>query len=46
MAVLPQLHSHAFSHTVRETVALGRYPHQSGWFSTWSEEDEAAVSKQ
>ena len=43
MAVLPQLHVHAFSHTVRETVSLGRYPHQSGWFSSWSEEDERAV---
>ena len=45
MAVLPQLHSHAFSHTVRETVSLGRYPHQSGWFSSWSEEDEAAGAR-
>lgn len=43
MAVLPQLHSQAFSHTVRDTVSLGRYPHQSGWFSSWSNEDEAAV---
>ena len=43
MAVLPQLHSHAFSHTVRDTVSLGRYPHQSGWFSSWSDEDESAV---
>ena len=34
MAVLPQLHAHAFAHTVRETVSLGRYPHQSGWFSS------------
>ncbi|MGI2327772.1 adenosylcobinamide amidohydrolase [Planococcus sp. YIM B11945] len=45
MAVLPQLHAHAFEHTVRETVSLGRYPHQSGWFSSWSEEDEAAVKE-
>ncbi|MFC4713124.1 adenosylcobinamide amidohydrolase [Planococcus dechangensis] len=45
MAVLPQLHAHAFSHTVRETISLGRYPHQSGWFSSWSEEDEAAVQE-
>ncbi|WP_419960988.1 adenosylcobinamide amidohydrolase [Psychrobacillus sp. BM2] len=43
MAVLPQLHSHAFSHTVRDTIALGRYPHQSGLFSSWSDEDEKAV---
>ena len=43
VAVLPQLHAHAFSHTVRETVNLGRYPHQSGLFSSWSDEDERAV---
>ena len=36
VAVLPQLHAHAFSHSVRETVELGRYPHQSGLFSSWS----------
>lgn len=44
VAVLPQLHAHAFSHTVRETVELGRYPHQSGFFSAWSAEDERAVT--
>lgn len=43
MAVLPQLHSHAFSHSVRDTIALGRYPHQSGLFSSWSVKDEVAV---
>ncbi|MFC6041154.1 adenosylcobinamide amidohydrolase [Paenisporosarcina macmurdoensis] len=43
MAVLPQLHAHAFTHNVRETVSLGRYPHQTGWFSSWSMEDEKAV---
>lgn len=43
MAMLPQLQAHAFSHTVRETVSLGRYPHQSSWFSSWSDEDEEAV---
>lgn len=43
VAVLPQLHAHAFSHTVRETIELGRYPHQSGLFSSWSAEDEKAV---
>lgn len=45
VAVLPQLHAHAFSHSVRETVELGRYPHQSGFFSTWSPEDECAVTR-
>lgn len=43
MAVLPQLHGHSFSHTVRETVSLGRYPHQRGLFSSWSEQDEETV---
>jgi len=43
MAVLPQLHAHAFTHTVRETISLGRYPHQTGWFSSWSNQDESAV---
>ncbi|MHC8514433.1 adenosylcobinamide amidohydrolase [Sporosarcina sp. ITBMC105] len=45
VAVLPQLHAHAFSHTVKDTVSLGRYPHQSGLFSTWSETDETAVQE-
>lgn len=45
MAVLPQLHEHAFSYSVRETVALGRYPYQKGLFSTWSSEDESAVNE-
>lgn len=43
MAVLPQLNPHAFSHTVQETVALGRYPHQSGILTTWSSDDEEDV---
>lgn len=43
VAVLPQMHAHTFSHTVRETVSLGRYPYQSGIFSTWSEQDERAI---
>lgn len=45
MAVLPQLHEHAFSYSVRETVSLGRYPYQKGLFSTWSAEDETAVQE-
>ncbi len=32
MAVLPQLTSHAFPYTVKETVALGRYAHHQGFF--------------
>ncbi|MGE7110644.1 adenosylcobinamide amidohydrolase [Lysinibacillus sp. NPDC047702] len=43
MAVLPQLHANAFSNSVREAVSLGRYPHQSGFFSSWSDHDEQAV---
>lgn len=45
VAVLPQLHAHAFSHTVKDTIGLGRYPHQSGIFSSWSAEDERAVQE-
>lgn len=45
VAVLPQLHAHAFSHSVHETVSLGRYPHQSGLFSSWSTDDERAVDE-
>lgn len=43
MSILPQLNASTFSNTVRETVAIGRYPHQSGLFSSWSQEDEEAV---
>lgn len=45
VAVLPQMHVHAFSHSVVETVSLGRYPHQTGLFSSWTEEDERAVNE-
>ena len=45
MTILPQLHATAFSSTVRDTVSIGRYPHQSGFFSTWGTEDEKAVKK-
>lgn len=43
MAVLPQLHANAFSNTVYDAVSLGRYPHQSSFFASWSQEDERAV---
>ena len=43
IAVLPQLHSHAFDYTVRETVSMGRYPHQKGMFAPWTNQDEKAV---
>ncbi|MBY7141860.1 adenosylcobinamide amidohydrolase [Virgibacillus sp. NKC19-3] len=43
MAVLPQLTAHAFSYTVRETVALGRYAHHQGLFQTWTPRDEEVL---
>jgi len=43
MAVLPQLHANAFSNSVREAISLGRYPHQTGFFSSWSTQDERAI---
>ncbi|UII56184.1 adenosylcobinamide amidohydrolase [Cytobacillus spongiae] len=45
VAVLPQHASQSFSYTVRETVALGRYAHQKGWFHSWGDEDEAVVQQ-
>ncbi|MBP1969973.1 iron complex transport system ATP-binding protein [Virgibacillus natechei] len=43
MAVLPQLSAHAFSYTVRETVALGRYAHNLGLFQSWTSKDEKVL---
>jgi iron complex transport system ATP-binding protein len=45
IAVLPQHASQAFSYTVKETVALGRYAHQQGWFQSWSAHDESVVQQ-
>ncbi|MEW8969348.1 MAG: heme ABC transporter ATP-binding protein [Mesobacillus sp.] len=45
MAVLPQHSDQAFPYSVKETVSLGRYAHQKGWFHSWSEEDEQIVLK-
>ena len=45
VAVLPQHSSQTFSYTVKETVSLGRYAHQSGWLNTWTEEDERIVQE-
>ena len=45
MAVLPQLNASAFSNAVYDAVSLGRYPHQSGFFSSWSNEDEEMVQR-
>ncbi|MBT2681293.1 heme ABC transporter ATP-binding protein [Bacillus sp. ISL-35] len=45
MAVLPQHSDQAFPYSVKETVSLGRYAHQKGWFNSWSDEDEQIVLK-
>lgn len=41
IAVLSQHSSQAFSYTVKETVALGRYAHQRDFFQSWSDKDES-----
>src|SRR5690625_6898813 len=45
VAVLPQQMMQTYSYTVRETVSLGRYAHQSGLFKTETEEDEKVISQ-
>jgi iron complex transport system ATP-binding protein len=45
VAVLSQHSSQSFSYTVKETVSLGRYAHQTGWFQTWGEKDESIVQR-
>jgi iron complex transport system ATP-binding protein len=45
VAVLSQHSSQSFSYTVKETVSLGRYAHQTGWFHTWGEKDESIVQR-
>lgn len=45
VAVLSQHSSDSFSYTVKETVSLGRYAHQKGWFQNWSREDEDIVQR-
>ncbi|WP_042463883.1 adenosylcobinamide amidohydrolase [Neobacillus dielmonensis] len=45
VAVLSQHSSESFSYTVKETVSLGRYAHQTGFFQTWSKQDEAVVQR-
>lgn len=45
VAVLSQHSSQSFSYTVKETVSLGRYAHQPGWFQTWGEKDEIIVQR-
>lgn len=45
LAVLPQLAELSFRFTVRETIALGRYAHQSNLFSFLSKEDEQIIDE-
>ncbi|MBH9964748.1 heme ABC transporter ATP-binding protein [[Bacillus] enclensis] len=45
VAVLPQITSHSFSYRVKETVMLGRYPHQNGLFKSVSHLDEEIVQQ-
>lgn len=45
VAVLPQHAADPFSYTVKETISLGRYAHQKGWFQSWSEEDEETIQR-
>ncbi|MEK3888540.1 ABC transporter ATP-binding protein [Bacillus sp. FSL K6-3431] len=42
-AVLPQVSSEVFAYTVKETVSLGRYAHQSGWLHSRHPDDEVLV---
>lgn len=45
MAVLPQKTDQAFTFTVKETVAFGRYPFQTGLFRQQTDKDEAIVQE-
>ncbi|MET1032502.1 adenosylcobinamide amidohydrolase [Domibacillus tundrae] len=45
VAVLPQMTSSQFAYTVKETVSLGRYAHQTGFFKSWTDKDETAVQE-
>ncbi|PFA62114.1 ABC transporter ATP-binding protein [Bacillus sp. AFS015802] len=45
IAVLPQISTESFSYEVRETVMLGRYAHQKGFFKGATERDMEVVGK-
>ncbi|KGX90859.1 iron ABC transporter ATPase [Pontibacillus halophilus JSM 076056 = DSM 19796] len=45
MAALPQLHSYSFSHTVEQTVSVGRYPYLSGLLKQGTEHDRLKVQE-
>jgi len=43
IAFLPQTVTTVYRHSVREVVALGRYPHRNGFLARWTAADEQAV---
>ncbi len=43
IAVLPQSVDYSFSYSVKETVALGRYPYQRGLFKSLTPRDERVI---
>ncbi|MFC0559819.1 heme ABC transporter ATP-binding protein [Halalkalibacter alkalisediminis] len=45
LAVLPQESDTAFSYSVWDVVALGRYPHQKGWLQGISKRDEDMITQ-
>ncbi|WP_349407463.1 adenosylcobinamide amidohydrolase [Pseudalkalibacillus sp. SCS-8] len=45
IAVLPQHSNESFSYSVKDTVSLGRYAHQNGWFQSWTVHDEEIVQR-
>lgn len=45
VAVLSQVSAEAFAYTVKETVMLGRYAHQSGWLRASHPDDETMVQE-
>ncbi|MEH1827086.1 MAG: ABC transporter ATP-binding protein [Nostoc sp.] len=45
LGILPQGPSAPEGLTVRDLVALGRYPYQKSWFQSWTAEDERQVAK-
>ncbi|MEC2070752.1 heme ABC transporter ATP-binding protein [Alkalihalophilus marmarensis] len=45
MAVLPQQSETAFTYSVSDVVALGRYPYQKGWLQGLTKEDHQVIEQ-
>lgn len=45
LAVLPQESETAFSYSVWDVVALGRYPYQKGWLQGMTKQDERVITE-